>query len=390
MRSLNLCFLCNKYPPEPGGLAIAVRRLAQGMAAAGHRVQLCVPDGGLPPGRVEPCLDDAIQLYRFGPHPRPEDTQATWFELVEQRHQAAALDVLHGYYIAGAGFVTVYAGRYLGVPAVISARGNDLDRAVFRPGQTGPVVWALRHAAAVTTVSQALARKAQALVPGCPVTVVGNGVDGAFFTPPATSPAGDDLRQQLDLPPDIPLLGFVGEARLKKGLGVLLPALAQVVAAQRALARPGPALLLIGGVRSADKDLVRVFKAQHPDLKVRVLPYVTAAELVPLYQALDILLFPSLRDGLPNALLEGMACARPVVASGVGGIPDVVQDGENGLLVPAGDVVALAVAINALLADPAGRAQLGAAARQTVLARFTLAGELAANLVVYRAIVPEA
>ena len=178
MRSLNLCFLCNKYPPEPGGLAIAVRRLAQGMAAAGHRVQLCVPDGGLPPGRVEPCLDDAIQLYRFGPHPRPEDTQATWFELVEQRHQAAALDVLHGYYIAGAGFVTVYAGRYLGVPAVISARGNDLDRAVFRPGQTGPVVWALRHAAAVTTVSQALARKAQALVPGLAAQIAAGRLSG--------------------------------------------------------------------------------------------------------------------------------------------------------------------------------------------------------------------
>jgi len=92
---------------------------------------------------------------------------------------------------------------------------------------------------------------------------------------------------------------------------------------------------------------------------------------------------------MPNALLEGMACEKAVVASQVGGIPDVLCRGgaENGVLVPPGDVTALGDAILALLADPPLRTRLGRAARLTVASDFTPAQEIERNMEVYRSLI---
>jgi glycosyltransferase involved in cell wall biosynthesis len=92
---------------------------------------------------------------------------------------------------------------------------------------------------------------------------------------------------------------------------------------------------------------------------------------------------PSLRDGLPNALLEAMACERAVLATEAGGISDAIQDGENGRMVPVSDLQALVAAALELLADSEERQRLGRAARQTVLAEFSLEQELQANLTLY-------
>jgi glycosyltransferase involved in cell wall biosynthesis len=87
---------------------------------------------------------------------------------------------------------------------------------------------------------------------------------------------------------------------------------------------------------------------------------------------------------LPNALLEAMACARPVVTTPVGGIVDVVQDGVNGFLVPPADADALAQRVLALLDDATQGQQTGHAARETILTAYTPTHELEANLSVYR------
>ena len=114
-----------------------------------------------------------------------------------------------------------------------------------------------------------------------------------------------------------------------------------------------------------------------------MVPHTPHEHLPACYNLLDVLALPSLHDGLPNALLEGMACARPVVASAVGGILDVVADGQDGLLVPPGDVAALTDALLHLLRAPDERVRLGAAARQTVASRFGLEREVAQNLELY-------
>jgi glycosyltransferase involved in cell wall biosynthesis len=156
----------------------------------------------------------------------------------------------------------------------------------------------------------------------------------------------------------------------------------------REVAQTRPAaLMLIGGVRAGDDEsLVTIFQKQNPDLPLIVTPYMPHDALPAYYRALDVLALPSLQDGLPNALLEGMACGCAVVASTAGGIPDVLRHGENGLLVPPRDSTALAFAITTLLDDPAERARLGENARATVLRDYAPEQELERNLAVYRQI----
>lgn len=378
--------LSDKYPPDAGGLAVSAQRLAQGLAAAGHDVCVLVPDAALLPSQLTRIVSDNLVVCRFGTSRREDDTRVDWFEWVVRLHRKTPFDLLHGYYVVGAGFVAVYAARYLGLPVVVSARGNDLERAVFHPGRGGSGIWALQQADVVTAVSYDLARKARALAPTARVEVIHNGVDAAFFRPTG---AGAALRQQLGIPPQAPVLGFVGEARQKKGLTVLLLALAQLAQTYQEEKRPLPWLLLVGGVRPEEKEVLQVFKAQHPQIKVKSFPYLPASDLLAYYDLFDLLLLPSLRDGLPNALLEGMACECAILATEVGGIPDVLHHGETGWLIEPGDVAALATAVTYLCDYPDLRAQLGRAARQFVLQHVTLAQELQANLDIYGELVDD-
>jgi glycosyltransferase involved in cell wall biosynthesis len=374
---MNICILTDKYPPDVGGLAVSTRRLAQGLGRAGHAVCVSAPAASLAPGNIAASDDDGVMVYRIGAYRRADDTSADWFDHVVALHAERRFDLLHAMYIAQPAFVAVTAARYLGVPSVISARGNDLDRAAFDPGKFSQISYALQNASAVTAATTDLVRKAKTFAPGCRPQFAPNGVDTALFSPGSRDEA---LAASLGLS-DEPVITFVGEARQKKGLTILLLAFAQVCARHSSR----PRLLLVGGVRKDDEPILDVFRRQNPRLAVRVVPNVAHRELPAYYRLADVLAFPSLRDGMPNALLEGMACERAAIASNVGGMSDVLRDGDNGILVPAGDVNALADAISSLLADPSRRAQLGRAGRATVESDFTPERELQLNLDIYRA-----
>ncbi len=150
---MRICLLSDKYPPDLGGLAVSVQRLADGLQQAGHAVCVIAPDVTLPPGQLRHIVAENLTIDRFGAARREDDTRVDWFERVARRHSEAPFDVVVGYYLVGAGFVATYVGRYLGVPVVVSARGNDLERAVFAPARGGGVLWALQQADAVTAVS---------------------------------------------------------------------------------------------------------------------------------------------------------------------------------------------------------------------------------------------
>ncbi|MCC6190152.1 MAG: glycosyltransferase [Anaerolineales bacterium] len=377
---MHIALLSEKFPPDPGGLGLSVQRLAHSLAGAGHSVHVLAPSRAVGPGQSQLAETPScrnVRVQRLGQYPRADDTLSDWFAALVAAHRARPFDLTHGFFVHQAGFVAVYAGRYLGLPAVVSVRGNDLDKAVFEPGKAAHARYALEHAHAVTANSRDLQRKAQALAPGRPVTLVANGVDASVFTP---GPRNADLARSLGLD-ERPVVGFVGEARAKKGLAPLLLAF-------RALAeRRSAQLLLVGGVRLDDKDMLRVFRKQNPGLSIGVVEYVAPAKLPAYYNLLDILTLPSLRDGLPNALLEGMACARAVVATAAGGIPDALRDDENGRLVPINDAPALAAALAELVDDPGQRTRLGAQARATVQRDFTPEQELARNLKIYAQLV---
>ncbi len=379
---MKIALLSEKYTPDIGGLAISAERFARSLASVGHQVHVFAPTTNLPASETRTLGPSGPRITRFGARKRVDDTLVDWFELLTDEHRREPFDVIHAYFLTQAGFVAAYAGKYLAVPSVVSARGNDLERAVFDPSRAAHILYALQNASAVTTNANELAKKAATFVPGLKVTVVPSGIDPNRFKP---MPRNIALAESLGLiNSDRPgttarVIGFVGELREKKGLRPLLTAYAQVNKVN------GATLLIVGDVRSGeDRKFFDEFKLSHPDAQILVTGFLPHADLPAYYSLMDVLVLPSLRDGLPNALLEAMACERAVIGTPVGGIPDAILDCKNGRLVATNNVSELAEVIAEVLTNENLRKDLGHASRQTILENFTLQSEVDGNFAVYR------
>jgi glycosyltransferase involved in cell wall biosynthesis len=380
---MKIALLSEKYTPDIGGLAISSERLARLLVSAGHTVRVFCPTAHLPPSEQRTHHSSGLQLTRFGAHKRVDDTLVDWFELVVAEHRRESFDVLHAYFLTQAGFVAAYAGKYLNIPSVVSIRGNDIERAAFDPSRFSHTLYTLQNASAVTTNASELAKKAQAFVDR-EVILIPNGIDTEHFKPMERN---ETLAEALGLDKGkkkeerSAVLGFVGELREKKGLATLLSASAQVNKIHPA------SLLIVGEVRAGeDKQFFDEFRNTNPQLPMTVTGYIAPKELPAYYALMDLFVHPSLRDGMPNAVLEAMACSKAVVATDVGGVSDVIQAGVNGATVPAKEAGILSNQILQLLEDESLRKRLGKSARETVKARFTLENELQANLNVYKSL----
>ena len=367
-----MAFLVPRWPPRPGGVALAAARLARGLAD--HvPVEVLAPDPALPEGAIAETSDGGLRVVRFGAG-RLDDAQRTWFELLAARGPYA---LVHAVYVSETGFPAAHAARYHNLPCLLAARGNDLDRDAFRGDRQAGVLAAIGWADVVVGVSAELAARARALGARRAIAIP-NGVAAGRFRPMAPPPG---LAEHFGLAGRAPLLAFIGQARPKKGLATMLAAFARVREAH-----PQAALWLVGGVREDGRPLVEAFAASHPAAAAGVVaqPAVAPDDLPALLALADLCWHPSDRDGLPNALLEAMACGKATIGARAGGIPDVLDDGALAeLLIPPGDPAALADLTLALLADRPRLAALEAAGRARVEAAFTPEAEVAAYLALY-------
>lgn len=235
--------------------------------------------------------------------------------------------------------------------------------------------WAFSTADLYLSVSHGLTeRYLAARLPANRIREVPNGVDASRFSP-ASHDERRALRTRLNLPAERPLILFVGVISPDKQPHVLLDAWL------RTQQDPGSASTLVF-VGATDPTLFELggrlidqlrATAQASGFADRVLFVPPTNQIQDYFRAADMYVMPSLREGLPIALLEAMACGLPCVASRLPGATDVmVEDGVNGLLVAVGDVGAFAAAIAGLLAAPEVAARLGAAARRTVEDRYTI------------------
>ncbi|MEJ2888004.1 glycosyltransferase [Actinomycetospora aeridis] len=265
-------------------------------------------------------------------------------------------DVIHTH-LKHADLVGSVASRVLRRPMVSTLHVVD-----DLPGRLGAVKRRLagvaRTATAARTVTVSDAQRSWYLeafphVRPETVTTLHNGVVDAA--------RGDDagaVRRELGIPAGAPVVLQVGLLREGKGHDVLLRAVRQ-------LADVPDLVVLVAG----DGPLRAEVEAAASDLggRVRFLGYRT--DVAPLMAASDVVVQPSDYDALPTTLIQALAAGRPVVATAVGGIPEIVTPGE-GVLVPAGDATAVAGALRDLLADPGRRRALGVAARARYEAAF--------------------
>jgi glycosyltransferase involved in cell wall biosynthesis len=221
-------------------------------------------------------------------------------------------------------------------------------------------------------VSDAVARAlgTQADVESSAITVIHNGVDPEAVRVAAIGPRSIEL---LHCPGAC--VGTVARLEPVKGVEDFVRA-AALVADEDAHAH-----FTIAGAGSLESRLYTLAAAVDVSHRLHILGHVTPVE--PLVGALDVFVLPSLSEGLPMAVLEAMALGRPVVATRVGGVPEAVEDGVTGLLVPPSDPAAMAAAILKLLRDPELAAQMGTAGRERVEREFTLERMSAGYLALY-------
>ena len=223
----------------------------------------------------------------------------------------------------------------LRIPYVVKVHGSDLNVQAEQMLRRPQIRSTLRGARAVIAVSQALADKAVGLgADPAHVHVLYNGVDPALFSPGSREHA----RALLHQPTDAPLLLYVGNLKTSKGCADLLEAFPALLAAN-----PGARLVYVGDgaigmalrERAAALDCIK---------HVTWVGAVAHDKLGDWFRAADLLCLPSHNEGVPNVVLEAMACGTPVVASHVGGIPEVLP-AFAGILVPPKDIAALSQAL---------------------------------------------
>jgi glycosyltransferase involved in cell wall biosynthesis len=266
------------------------------------------------------------------------------------------------------------AARIVGVPAVVSTLHN-LDDWANKPVLARAYGTTVRFADKLIAVSDEVRAFyiERVKIPPAMVQTILNGVPLAKFA--GQEQAGRALRAELGIAQDAPLVGIVGRLAPQKDHATFLEAARHIHAAL-----PQARFLIVGagelreqlGAQAAALGLgqAAIFAGIRKDV-----PAVLAA--------LDVQVFSSRWEGLPVALLEGMAAAKPLVATAVGGVPSAIADGTTGLLVQPGDTAGMADACLRLLQDGALRANIGEAARARVEARYSIDAMVRQTIEIY-------
>ncbi len=257
---------------------------------------------------------------------------------IKNKVKAFQPDVILSYIVYPDGFAAVRVGKKLGVPTVLTAIGSDLNRIpdllVRKLTQ-----YALRHTDGVITVSHDLLRTARFLgVRKDHSTAILNGCDTSRFRPRDRIAA----RESVGIPQDQEAVVYVGRLDVRKGLIELIEAVALL-----RLTRPKLHLYIVGEGSDRPKLNEAAIRSE-VETHVTFVPSCTTDGVALWMAASDLVTLPSYKEGCPNVVLEALAAGRPVVATNVGGIPELMDE-KSGRLVPPHDAKTLAKALDEVL-----------------------------------------
>jgi len=373
---LRVALLTREYPPEVyGGAGVHVEYLARELAPLVDLTVHC--QGADRPGAVAHQAWDRLAGANQALQTISADLSMT------AAVAGAELVHSHTWYANLAGFL---AARLYGIPHVVTTHSLEPLRP-WKAEQLGGGYalssWcertAVESATAVIAVSDGMREDVLAAYPAVPasrVRVIRNGIDTAEYSPdPAT-----DVLERIGVDPQRPSVVFVGRVTRQKGLPVLLRAAA-------GLDRSAQLVICAGQADTPELEaevglLARELRAGRAGV-TWISGMLAKREVIQLLTHATVFACPSLYEPLGIVNLEAMACATAVVGSRVGGIPEVVADGQTGLLVPPADPGALADALNALVADPSLAAEMGRRGRARAEAEFGWAAIAAQTAALY-------
>lgn len=374
---LGICHLLLDYYPQTGGAEIQARRLARYQRAQGHAV--CVIAARRtddPLERTWPAQEqvDSTPVYRISVRGRGRRAALGYFlgGLWLLLRHSNEYQIIHAHMLSAPAVLGGIAGRLLGKRVVAKASGggfqirsnvSDLQRSSARQRL-------LRHTIhRFLAINHEIAADLEHMgFPAEQITYLPNGIDVHDFAP-SDRPKGE-IRRRLGLPAEAPIVAYTGRLRQVKNLLPLLEGIAQ-------LSTGFPDLHLVLAGDGPERPML-----QRRTQELNLTNWITFAgdvrDVRPYLHAADLFVLPSLKEGLSNSMLEAMACGLPVVATAVGGAPDLIQSGENGLLLsPMPSPDEIAEALRPLLADAAWRRAMGQRARQTIVEQcaFEVVGE---------------
>jgi len=315
-----------------------------------------------------------LMVPKIGMGLQPNAMARSAIDCIER--SAIEFDLIDAHYFYPDGVAAAMLSRHFRKPLVITARGSDLNLIGQNPRARTRMLQACELAVACIGVSQALVDVLHGWgVSANKLHVIRNGVDLNRFAPLSRQ----DARKELGIF-DAPLLIAVGNLVELKGHALLIEAVAL-------LSTTCPTLQLVIAGEGPERERLQSMIMQYGLAeRVRLLGAIAQEELAPWYAAADLFVLPSSREGLPNALLEALACGTPAIATAVGGIPEVLAEApEIGELLRERSAEAIAEAVRSWLARDVDRAAVrrraqafawdASAARLAELLRAVAAGE---------------
>jgi len=378
----------SSYPRYPGDYAgSTLRSMACAIAERGHQVDVVAPRDPLGDGPDDPGVEvhrfryvpgDALCLAGHGrslyadvrlkpvvPLLMPTYALAC-LGMVLRLHRRKRYDVIHAHWGIPSGAISAVASYLSGVPLIVTLHGGgdvclmENSRILGAAGRLG-----FRRASAVTVLSQDMLDSAKRLGSRNGI-IVPQGVNTRLFS----AGSGERMRQKLGIPRSAPVIGSLGRLTYMKGF-------THLVAAMPAILQHQPeAYCVIGGDGDLRDELLHAAAGLGLAERVRLPGHIAWQDTPDLYAMCDVVVVPSVmadngnKDGLPSVLLEAMASGKPVVASRIAGIPDVVRDGVNGLLFAPGDEQALAAKVCALLSEGPMAQEVGRRGQETVRTNY--------------------
>lgn len=342
------------------GGAFQLLHLLRGLAARGHDNLLVCPRG---------CdLIAAAQPFAQV-HPLPMHGDADPFMALRlhrlMRRMRPSLVHLHSR--IGADVMGGLAARLAGIPVIHTRR-------IDNPEPRWLVALKYRLHDRVIAISEGIAQVlTEEGLPTTKLRVVRSAIEAADYDQPC---ARQRISTRLGVPADALLIGVIAQLIPRKGHAVLIQALPPLIESH-----PDLRVLCFGQGPLEEELHQRILDA---GLSGRVTLAGFRNDLAEILPCLDLVVHPALMEGLGVSLLQAASAGVPIVASRAGGIPEAVQDGKTGLLVPPGDVDALRDAIGTLLADPQQRHTLGQGARALMARSFSIDAMVEGNLAVYR------
>jgi L-malate glycosyltransferase len=367
MKTQKICITTLEFPPDVGGVGESVHRIAHMLSQSGYEVHVAVfhskqrKEDGHRRSNCQTEIQNGVWVHRLesanrSEQPIMQDYLSEIYFLLKELHHQHSFDVFHAFFINETGFLTTMLAKEEGIPVINSIRGSDLHKHIFNPKQHGQVAWTLENSDWVTFVSRDLQRRGCVLVPSLQSksTAFWNSIQPVDPTKLPTPALVGKLKGTV--------VGSVGRFRDKKGLEYLLDACAEV-SRDRELT-----LLLVGDFADRERPYwEREVENSGISDRVIITGMLERTQALAYLPYMNIFAVPSLHDGCPNALLEAMMAGCAVVGTNVDAIGEILEDGQDSLVVQPGSAPELAEAIQWLARSPQLGQQLGQAAKAKVL-----------------------